>query len=85
MNTELKNTREFIVDENSMSLESKCKKLEEKIRKLEELNITLMQCYVKAQNSAFNYSERADSLQKELDEIKYPCSQRVRHLQILRG
>ena len=41
--------------------------------------------FINAQNMAFDYSNKARLLQQELDEIKYPSSNKVRHLKVLRG
>ena len=77
MNAKLKNTRETVLDENSMSLELKCKMLEEKVRKLEEKCSLATKIFINAQNKVFE-------LERELNEIKYPSSHKVRHLKVLR-
>ncbi len=84
MNAKLKNTRETVKDDYTMSLELKCKMLEEKVRRLEEECSLTTQIFINAQNMAFDYSNKLRLLQKELDEIKYPSSHKVRHLQVLR-
>ena len=84
MNTKLKNTGRTVKDDYTMSLELKCKMLEEKVRKLEEKCCLATQIFINAQNMAFDYSNKARLLQKELNEIKYPSSHKVRHLKVLR-
>lgn len=77
MNAKLKNTRETVLDENSMSLELKCKMLEEELSRSKGTCSYFAQIYINAQNKVFE-------LERELNEIKYPSSHKVRHLKVLR-
>ena len=77
MNTKFKNTRETVLDENSMSLELKCKMLEEELSRSKETCSYFAEIYINAQNKVFE-------LERELNEIKYPSSHKVRHLKVLR-
>ena len=78
MNAKLKNTRETVLDENSMSLELKCKMLEEELSRSKGTCSYFAEIYINAQNKVFE-------LERELNEIKYPSSNKVRHLKVLRG
>ncbi len=78
MNAKLKNTRETVLDENSMSLELKCKMLEEELSRSKGTCSYFAEIYINAQNKVFE-------LERELYEIKYPSSHKVRHLKVLRG
>ena len=78
MNAKLKNTRETVLDENSMSLELKCKMLEEALSRSRETGSYFIEIYINAQNKVFE-------LETELNEVKYPSSHKVRHLKVLRG
>ena len=77
MNAKLKNTRETVLDENSMSLELKCKMLEEELSRSKGNCSYFAEIYINAQNKVFE-------LERELYEIKYPSSHKVRHLKVLR-
>lgn len=77
MNAKLKNTRETVLDENSMSLELKCKMLEEELSRSKGTCSYFAEIYINAQNKVFE-------LERELYEIKYPSSHKVRHLKVLR-
>ncbi len=50
MNAKLKNTRETVLDENSMSLELKCKMLEEELSRSKETCSYFAEIYINAQN-----------------------------------
>ena len=78
MNAKLKNTRETVLDENSMSLELKCKMLEEELSRSKGTCSYFAEIYINAQNKVFE-------LERELYEIKYPSSHKVRQLKVLRG
>lgn len=78
MNAKLKNTRETVKDDYTMSLELKCKMLEEALSRSKETCTYFVEIYINAQNKVFE-------LERELNEVKYPSSHKVRHLKVLRG
>jgi len=77
MNAKLKNTGRTVKDDYIMSLELKCKMLEEELSRSKGTCSYFAEIYINAQNKVFE-------LERELNEIKYPSSHKVRHLKVLR-